>query len=48
MACTCNPATLEAEFQKGVDSTLVGANSTTSIGGSIETTCNPAQGEEPD
>ena len=27
VACTCNPATLEAKFQNGVGSILVGGNS---------------------
>ena len=47
VAYTCNPATLEAEFQNGVGSILVRGNSP-SIGGWIVTTCNPALGEEPD
>ena len=34
VACTCNPATLEAEFQNGVGSIPVGGNSP-SIGGWI-------------
>ena len=34
VACTCNPATLEAEFQNGVGSIPVGINSP-SIGGWI-------------
>ena len=42
VACTCNPATLEAEFRNGVSLIPVGGNSP-SIGG-----CNPALGEEPD
>ena len=48
MACTTGAAPLEVEFQKGVGSTLVWANSTTLIGGSMENTCNPAQGEKRD
>ena len=47
VAYTCNPATLEAEFQNGVGSILVRGNSP-SIGGWIVTTCNPALREEPD
>ena len=34
VACTCNPATLEAEFRNGVGSIPVGGNSP-SIGGWI-------------
>ena len=34
MACTCNPATFEAEFRNGVGSIPVGGNSL-SIGGCI-------------
>ena len=34
VACTCNPATLEAEFRNGVGSVPVGRNSP-SIGGWI-------------
>ena len=34
VACTCNPATLEAEFRNGVGSIPVGGNSS-SIGGWI-------------
>ena len=34
VACTCNPATLEAEFRNGVGSLPVGGNSP-SIGGWI-------------
>ena len=34
VACTCNPATLEAEFRNGVGSVPVGGNSP-SIGGWI-------------
>ena len=34
VVCTCNPATLEAELRKGVDSIPVGGNSH-SIGGWI-------------
>ena len=44
MACTCNPATKEAEFQNSVGPVPVGGNSP-SIGGWID---NPALGEEPD
>ena len=47
MACICNPATLEADFQNGVGSITFGGNSPP-IGREIVTTCNSAQGEEPD
>ena len=42
VTCTCNPTTLETEFWNVVGSIPVGSNS------SCVTTCNPAQGEEPD
>ena len=47
VACTCNPATLEAEFWNGVSLLSVGGNSPLIGGVNCVTTCNPALGEEP-
>ena len=47
VACTCNLATLEAESRNGVGSILDGA---TVLDRWVDyvTTCNPAQGQEPE
>ena len=46
VACTCNPATLEAGFRKDVGSLPVGGNSLFKRW--MDCVTNTAQGEEPD
>ena len=46
VACTCNPATIEAKFWNNVGSIPFGGNSPSIV--DRVTNCNPVQGEEPD
>ena len=48
VACTCNPATLQAEFWNSVGSIPVGGKQSFDWWVDSVTTCNPALGEEPD
>ena len=54
VTCTCNPATLEAEFRNGMGSTNNTSWGLATNKQSFDrwvdcvTTCNPALGEEPD
>ena len=47
VACTCHPATLDAEFQNVVGSILVGVAALSKCVVCV-TNSNPAKGEEPD
>ena len=48
MAFSCDPATLEAKFQNGMGSVTVGGGHPFSRWVDCVTTCNPAQGDDPD
>ena len=48
VACTFNPATLEAKFRNSAGSVPVGGYSPFGMWVDYVTTFNPAQGEEPD
>ena len=47
VACTCNPANLEAKYRNDVGSITAGGKSFDRWVDCV-TTCNPAQGEESD